>query len=279
MKSFSQRKGYKPVRTEIQVGGMDEALRNSLWNALDLYIWDRMEGAYIQEDENIHTLFTELWAEHLKLPLDTLDSWWPTTLGETRELFFSLKWFEIYDFMEFVAEHYPDENITSEYVDYCNQVLEKEMSAYRFVGGRVTEITSEEEIEAIEEALTIPAESITTHLKSALDLLTDRKAPDYRNSIKESISAVEGICKLVAGDDKATLGKALRVIGGKVGLHSDLEEAFRKIYHYTSDADGIRHALMDEPNLSFEDAKFMLVSCSAFVNYLISKSSKAGIKL
>jgi hypothetical protein len=51
------------------------------------------------------------------------------------------------------------------------------------------------------------------------------------------------------------------------------------MYGYTSDAQGIRHALMDEPNLSFEDAKFMLVSCSAFVNYLIAKAAKAGISL
>ncbi|MGQ9708742.1 MAG: AbiJ-NTD4 domain-containing protein, partial [bacterium] len=36
---------------------------------------------------------------------------------------------------------------------------------------------------------------------------------------------------------------------------------------------------LDEPNLSFEDAKFMLVSCSAFINYLITKAAKAGIKI
>ena len=58
-----------------------------------------------------------------------------------------------------------------------------------------------------------------------------------------------------------------------------MKEAFIKLYHYTSGADGIRHAigLLEEPNLSFEDAKFMLVSCSTFINYLISKASKAGL--
>lgn len=62
-------------------------------------------------------------------------------------------------------------------------------------------------------------------------------------------------------------------------MHSDLKEAFKKLYGYTSDADGIRHALMDESNLDFEDAKFMLVSCSAFTNYLIAKAAKSNIKL
>ena len=50
-----------------------------------------------------------------------------------------------------------------------------------------------------------------------------------------------------------------------------------QLYGYTSDADGIRHALLDESDLDFEDAKFMLVSCSAFTNYLKGKAIKAGI--
>jgi len=124
-----------------------------------------------------------------------------------------------------------------------------------------------------------PLRGIHAHLKRALDLLADRKSPDYRNSIKESISAVEAICNLIAGKKKATLGQALKKIEDKVGLHPALKSAFSSLHGYTSNAEGIRHALLDEPNLSFEDAKFMLVSCSAFVNYLISKASNVGIKL
>jgi hypothetical protein len=72
---------------------------------------------------------------------------------------------------------------------------------------------------------------------------------------------------------------ALAAIEKKTTLHPSLKEAFQKLYGYTSDAQGIRHALMDEPNLDIEDAKFMLVSCSAFVNYLIVKAQKADIAL
>jgi len=54
---------------------------------------------------------------------------------------------------------------------------------------------------------------------------------------------------------------------------------YSKLYGYTSDSDGIRHALLKENKLNFEDAKFMLVSCSAFVNYLTIKADKSGIKM
>jgi hypothetical protein len=102
-------------------------------------------------------------------------------------------------------------------------------------------------------------------------MLADRKAPDYRNSIKESISAVESLCNLITEDNKATLGKALKKLDDKVALHRCLKNAFDSLYGYTSDADGIRHALLEESNLEFEDAKFMLVACSAFINYLKAK--------
>ena len=65
----------------------------------------------------------------------------------------------------------------------------------------------------------------------------------------------------------------------KVQLDRDLQQGFQKIYSWSSDKEGIRHALMNDPNLSFDDAKFMLVSCSAFVNYLVSKATKSGIEI
>jgi hypothetical protein len=71
----------------------------------------------------------------------------------------------------------------------------------------------------------------------------------------------------------------LRGTAERAKLHAVLKQAFQKLYGYTSDAQGIRHALLDEPTLDVEDAKFMLVSCSAFVNYLVVKVQKAGIKI
>ena len=95
----------------------------------------------------------------------------------------------------------------------------------------------------------------------------------YRNSIKESISAVESACNITTGS-KATLGQALKALDDKTKVHPALRNAFSSLYGYTSDADGIRHGLLEEANLDFADAKFMLVVCSAFTNYLRSKASK-----
>jgi hypothetical protein len=41
MKKFSARKGYKPVKSTIQINSIDDELQNSLWNNLiEHYFYD-----------------------------------------------------------------------------------------------------------------------------------------------------------------------------------------------------------------------------------------------
>lgn len=287
MSLFSEREGIKPARSIIQINSMDDALKSGLWNALDVLYWHKVkpsyEGHLLHPNKDMYALFTRLWDSYFKKPIDTMPDYWPDTREGVRDYFFSCKWYEVYDFIEFIASAYIDDSVNKQFMDTCNFILERELSAYRFVGGKIARITSEIEITEIEEAIesTDSLKSVNSHLRLALDLLADRKSPDYRNSVKESISAVEGICGLMSGEPKTTLGQALKEIEkqSRVELHPALKKAFDSLYGYTSDAEGIRHALLAEPNLDFEDAKFMLVACSAFINYLKIKSSKAGMKL
>lgn len=68
------------------------------------------------------------------------------------------------------------------------------------------------------------------------------------------------------------INEALKEIEKNFTIHTALKDAFNKIYGYTSDSSGIRHSLTEKDNVvSQEDAIFMLVTCSAFINYLKSK--------
>ena len=139
----------------------------------------------------------------------------------------------------------------------------------------MTPITNQSEMNEIDTAISQTSSSgfsgASSHLSNALGKLSDRKNPDYRNSIKESISAVESVCKQIVKDNNADLSKALKKMKGILPIHGALEQGFMRIYGWTSDEGGIRHAMMDEDHLQQEDAIFMMVSCSAFVNYLIRK--------
>lgn len=240
---------------------------------------------WLADKPDIRRLFEEIWLNHFKSPLDTLNPRWGITYPKVREYFFACDWNEVYDFIEFVASKYINDTTNAEFMAFCNEILGREVSAWRFVGGELTDITSQEEIDEIENALSSTQSGAVRnahlHLKRSLELLSDKKNPDYRNSIKEAISAVEAISARIAGEPQPTLGKVLTKIekSGTLPVHGALREAFSKLYGYTSDAEGIRHALMEEPNLSSEDARFMLIACSAFINYLVSKSSRFGISL
>ena len=74
------------------------------------------------------------------------------------------------------------------------------------------------------------------------------------------------MCQIINGS-KETLGKALNNL--KIEIHPALKSAYSSIYGYTSDENGTRHANgIGEKNATFSEAKYMLISCSAFVNYL-----------
>ncbi|MBU9247667.1 hypothetical protein [Burkholderia multivorans] len=149
-------------------------------------------------------------------------------------------------------------------------MLARELAAYRIVNRQIVPVTSTQEVQALEQALSDKGRFVaaSAHLSTALGHLSNRQNPDYRNSIKESISAVEAVAKVVSGKDKAELGDALATLEKAGKLHAALRKGYSALYGYTSDANGIRHALMDEPNLNAEDAKYFLLACTAFVNYL-----------
>ena len=157
-----------------------------------------------------------------------------------------------------------------------NLLFEKEYVGYRFVNEKIVAITDKNEINEIEQACNAPYNGCKAHIEKAVGFLADRKHKDYKNCIKESISAVESICQIIVENEKATLGAAIKKLKSNgINIHPALETAFSKLFGYTSDEGGIRHAEgLFVSDVSFEEAKFMLVSCSAFVNYLIAEYGK-----
>jgi hypothetical protein len=282
---FSQRNGYKPVKKVFQLESMDNDLRTGIWNLFEIHIWNNVKYAsnecrqIISQRENnkLYFLCRALWSDLFKKKLNTLSRLWESVKFEIEDYFFKYKWFEVYDFLEFVVNNYKFESgydtISKEsFIKHCNSLFEKENSAYRFIGGIIVRNTSEIEIEAIEKALGSEKNSVRTHLHCALEFLSDKKSPNYRNSIKEAISAVESMLTSISNSKK--FSENLNKLQEKIELHEALKKAIGSLYGYASDNDGIRHAIMDKENNDFSDAMFMLVTCSAFINFVEGKLSK-----
>ena len=268
---FSERIGIKKISNIIQRDGMSQELRNSLWNII---YWIQ-EKDYSREV--IDNLQKVLYINFYKKPLDERGQ---CGYNEIKRHIMHAEWYEVYDLIEYIAVFIKDFNtyytgMTQEdFIQFCNIVLERENSAYRIVEGRIVEIIDKEEIAEIEEAIdkaSYPA--IKVHFNSALEKLADKKKPDYRNSIKESISAVEVIAREITGE-KTLDGAFKKLSKSNIKIPKVLQDGMEKTYYFTNGPDGIRHALMDEEKIGFAEAKYMLVSCSAFVNYLTAKMIK-----
>lgn len=273
---FSQRIGKQPIKVELEKEGLSSELKNSLWTIiLELIINHKSNHTnYGEKYSELAQFYRDLWIDFYKWPIDNLPLDYDGSAqndyisGIVREWYYKTDWYQALDFVEFCSEYHP------KFCEICNDFFKREMCAYRFVDGTVVEINSSEEIIEIENALqnSDKFSPVKTHLKTALELLSDRKKPDYRNSIKESISAIESLAKIITKNHKTTLGPALKEIEIKHNIPNSLKSAFSALYGYTSDEGGIRHSLLENStNVDQEEARFMLIACSAFVNYLISK--------
>lgn len=273
--NFSERYGYKSAKKMIQIDSMDLQLKNGLWNMLLIYCFQReasqSNNLLNSTNAELYSFCAQVWINYFNRPLDTMGIQKTTVVSEIRNHFFESIWYKSYDFVEFVAKNFSFYRKDA-FIESCNDVLQKEMSAYRFVGDLITRITDNHEIDEIDQALLNQSNSVAIHIHRSLELLSDRNVPDYRNSIKEAVSAVESLVAKKLGKNGGTLGQLIKKLDTQIELHPALQSGFSSLYGFTSDSGGVRHAIMDKDNNDFHDAKFMLVACSAFINYVEGKS-------
>jgi len=193
-------------------------------------------------------------------------------LEEVKEKFFNDEWYGPYDLIEFLINTELWGWNRKGFIADVNKVLEEERSPYRIIGNIVAPLISKEEIKEIERVLKANDKynPVKINLKNALKQFSKRPDPDYANSIKESISAVEALARISLNNSKGSLGD----LTNQLNIHPVLKESIKKLYGWTSDESGVRHSEKESPSLSAneEEARFMLVICSAFINYIISKS-------
>lgn len=274
MALFSERNNLVPDEQIIQLESANKKLRTSVFNAL--YVHMSLDDPYSWDE----TLARQFWILLWRNPLDRFPNN-PYEFGQIlKQSLLSCEWFGVYDAIEFVINAQKD-NYHRQWDDFqnvINSILEKERSGYRIINGLTAPIANDEELQSLEDSLKLPERfsGAGLHIQNAISQFSKRPNPDYRNTVKEAISAVESVAKVITGNDHASLGEALGILQNKEIAHPALLEGWKKIYGFTCNEDGIRHGSMSgEIKVDYSLAKYMLVSCSAFSNYLIELDSKS----
>ena len=150
--SFSERMGYSKVRSVLQLESVDEALVNRLWNLIRTFCFpDAADPHYLAHTAGqfpiTNRFLQRVWHGFLRRPIDEVPFMWHAAYERLRNEFKILEWHKTYDFLEFIRNSVPKgQGIdTVAFANACNQVLEEEMSGYRFVGNEIAQIVDEQE--------------------------------------------------------------------------------------------------------------------------------------
>ena len=277
---FSKRYGYSSINEVVLREQMTHEIENAICNCFDDFRYRVNNYPNYSTTDILFLMEGYLWRYFLNKRMSSFTSY--TNVFSAFILECNNKWYRKLDIIEYALAYLDsltDQNsfLKSE-IDILTKSLNYEFNrlnyAYRIIDNQFIEVTSEEEITSIQKAIDDCKDTVREHLKKAIELCSKRPVGDYRNSIKESISAVEVICRKKTGED--TLGKALKHLEKNgIAIPNMLKSAFEKLYAYTNNEEtGIRHALMDDDGSytpGSDEALFMLVSCSAFINYLNKK--------
>jgi len=277
MNTLSERMGFEKAPEILQLDAMTEGLSNQLFN----FCCQLIANEFSQRLELEEKINNALKLKRETFKLCSRDNY-SGRRGEFSEKEFSscfekLNFHQKYSVIEMIISQYFLEQYQTEKipclkkptpVDELNQILQRENSGYRMTEDVFIPITSQEELKSILEAKHSEVGTVENHIKKAIELFRDREHPDYANTIKESVLALEALTRTITGKEKKTLGQLIKTFD----LHPALEEVIKKLYGYAGDADGIRHAKKEtDSEVNFNTAKFILVITSALINFISRK--------
>lgn len=274
---FSQRAGLSPLPPQLRLGEVSEELRRLIYYAINLEI-DR-ESSIGYSSSNY---FREKWlrvAKYLhvrffKQPADTFENKSYEFDRKIKKLVYGENIGILFDFVEFLVRH-----------PGCGEELKRDLrtcfvdsrAAYRVVDDQyIAAVGTEEQAASFERAMQDAEKYNATGARKQLtSAAVALRNGDWAGSVRDSIHSVESVARQLAPSEN-TLGGALRVIEKRGHLHGALKAAFDKLYGYSSDAEGVRHALVfeREANVDEVDALFMLGACASFVTYLLARTAE-----
>jgi len=282
--TFAQAEGVEPLPQPLKLKEVSNELRAILWDIFYDELknsTDPLSGYSPDNDltDPMHSILRDHYVYELYGMADDFKNDFEHHRQRLRKLFEKGDNVSVFGFIQYVLRH---RNCPDQLAENVNWALQKSRAAYTIVDGNtICPVASAEEAKAIEQAFADIAKhelnGARAHLRSAAEFLTHGK---YADSIRDSIHAVEAVARILDPEASKALGPALDALEKKSAIHGSLKKGFQSIYGYTSDEQGIRHSLLDDPKAAADmyDALFMIGTCASFITYLIGKARNAGIE-
>ena len=274
--SFSQAWGYEEIR-RIDLEELPPEARTAIWNAFFVHVRDS-SARDINDDLWIHDAWADiLQAKHCHFDHLRIDDWNPEFSSVCKDLQQYIEeqpFNRVFDLIQFVLRHRAcPRSFTEETMALfrrCGLAYVVDTGPPPTIIPAVTPEEGNTVVDAAEMLRRVGLKGSALHLGNASECLN---RGDWAGSVRESIHAVESVARQLDPEAATTLAPALKSLERHGALHPTLKNAFSKLYGYTSDQQGIRHALLDrtDAQVGQDEAVFMLGACASFASYLWRK--------
>ena len=279
--TFSQAHGYEDLPQQLKLEELSKEARTKLWSLL--YTLVRRESGYRFGDASSlgsiwKTIFMYLHINYHVLPANEFDASLGSFVNSYQRKFMNDSFNKVFDLLLAIMRHPQCPSLFTAAVALNFRECRLAYVVDVDPPPTIHPAANEEEGEAILRATTGLSKaglaSAVSHLRRASDCIN---RGDYPSAVRESIHAVESTARQIDPNAKA-LESALKALERAKALHPALKRAFSNLYGYTSDEQGIRHALLDnpQPNVGQDEAVFMLGACASFSSYLARKHRQSA---
>lgn len=212
----------------------------------------------------------------------------------------SLKWENVYDFCERLYGHLARE-VSSWDEDWDTWRINNELSEVRlYIGAELQRIFDEDRLayefadgvvrrrgrkhtedQATRAGVVLGDGRLADardHYNKALKFFRDRTKPDFQNSVKEAVCAVEAAGKALFPNSKAkTLGDLVKDLGNKNQMPQALLKTLEGIYAYRNSGDGVSHGGANGGAATEAVTEYVLSVCASQIIFLVDLADRDEI--
>jgi hypothetical protein len=201
---------------------------------------------------------------------------WDYLASEAIEkLIMNCQWWQFYDICEVLWQGLKHKGEKDSLSDEINNLFREEQLGFELRDGKVEKIGSGFIDAQIKEARYLLKEpefkGADEHFEKALKTLNTRPKPDVENCVKDAVSAIESVGRIIVNDEKALLGDIIKDMAKNKTIPKPLDEVIQKIYAYRGDQPGVAHGLVGTSKVTIDEAEFVLAMSAAIIIYLVKK--------
>jgi len=205
-----------------------------------------------------------------------------TIIAEIENILVNTEWENVFTICEVVHNYlYGVAGYGNWYESFqlkINNLFSDEQIGFKMIKGKIERVR-----DAFAEAHNVEARVLLSqsefagadaHFGKAIKALNVRPNPDVENCVKDAVSAVESVARVIAKNEKILLSDFVKEGAVKGIIPKPLDEAIQKIYAYRGNEPGVAHGAVSPSKVTIDEAEFVLAMSAAAIIYLVKKRNK-----